>query len=120
MRKKAIELLNAALSHIGRNHELIVKDLILRAIRELNKPVDFVTPGQYERSVGKKYPDKAPVWYAEADLVWKLRSYKEALQDWMRRDMDSLYTYMVCAIGDRMPKDGYEPGPYSGQWFDEN
>lgn len=64
----------------------------------------FVTPKQFEESAGRKYPVKAPVWYAEADLIWNLRSYGEALQDYIRRDIDSLYTYMVCAIGIIFPK----------------
>lgn len=36
--KKAIELLDAAISHIGRNHDFIVMDLIQQAVRELKTP----------------------------------------------------------------------------------
>lgn len=77
----------------------------------------FVTPEQFEKSAGYKYPARAPVWYAEADLIWKLRPYREALRDYTRRDIDSLYTYMVCAIGDRIPEDGNIPECREKQWF---
>jgi hypothetical protein len=78
----------------------------------------FVTPGQYEEAAGKKYPAKAPVWYAETNRVWRLRPYGEALQDWMRRDLDSLPARIVCAIGDRIPEDGSLPGCCGKQWFE--
>jgi hypothetical protein len=78
---------------------------------------EFITPFRYEELTGRKYPVKAPVWYAEADLVWDLRPYGEALQDYTRRDMDSLYTYMVCAFGDRLPEDGSLPDCCEKQWF---
>jgi hypothetical protein len=89
-------------------YALFVKALILDG---------FVTPEQFEKSTGQKYPAKAPVWYTEADFVWKLRPYGEALQDYIRRDTDSLYTYMVCAIGYRIPEDGNIPGCCEKQWF---
>jgi hypothetical protein len=78
----------------------------------------FVTPEQYEEAAGKEYPAKAPVWYAETNQVWRLRPYGEALQDWMRRDLDSLPAQIVCAIGDRIPEDGSLPDCCEKQWFE--
>jgi hypothetical protein len=89
-------------------YALFVKSLILD---------EFVTPGQFEQATGREYPAGAPVWYAESDMVWKLRPYGEALQDWVRRDVDSLYAYMVCAVGDHIPADGFIPECCEKQWF---
>jgi hypothetical protein len=89
-------------------YALFVKALILDR---------FVTPAQFEQVAGHKYPEKAPVWYAETDMVWKLRPYNEALKDWLRRDIDSLCAYMVCAVGDRIPINGFLPECCEKQWF---
>jgi hypothetical protein len=89
-------------------YALFVKALVLD---------EFITPDQFEQAAGRKYSAEAPVWYAEGDAVWKLRPYGESLQDWIRRDVDSLYTYMVCAVGDRIPANGFLPECCEKQWF---
>jgi hypothetical protein len=51
-----IELLDAAISHIGRGHDLIVRDLIEQAMRELKSEIPlWETTKQFEKRTGKQW-----------------------------------------------------------------
>jgi hypothetical protein len=89
--KKVIDLLDAALSHIGKEHELIVMDLIKKAMSEAKRVSRLETPAQYRIRMWKDYPDNAAVRALNPDGEWELMEYwraKQLEQDLARLDKD--------------------------------
>jgi hypothetical protein len=89
--EKVIDLLDAALSHMGKGHELIVMDLIKKAMREAKRTSRLETPAQYRRRTWKDWPDNAAVRILNLDGEWELMEYwraKQLEQDLARLDKD--------------------------------
>jgi hypothetical protein len=108
--KKVVELLDAALSHIGKGHELIVMDLIKRAMREAKRLPRRYTPEQWEAETGKPWPDNGLVYclveesYCRfpPDAAWVFGIYQWA-KNWHP------HCPVVCATEAGPPPGGWRP-----------
>jgi hypothetical protein len=110
--EKAIELLQDLKLDIHNlyvdRYSVALKDeaikLVNTIIHELKSVPRWETPEQWEKRMGEKYPDRAPVWCADNDNPadpWFLDYYENAVDD-------ERY-YIICAVEGLVPPDDWRP-----------
>jgi hypothetical protein len=92
--KKAIQKIGAYNSSFRtRDSKISALTLISEAIEELNAPLRWETPEQWEKRKGEEWPDNAAVYWKWADDdAWTIGKYSV-----MRDEYDPFGVWIICA-----------------------